>query len=226
MDLNSDHVCVKFGSLQTVVSSAVWNGGIVEARGVLNLKVPKSSETLEDSGTTLSNYCSARKWDGPFVGMMTAASMKSLRTAETREEGLDVFVAATAGLSNPRRAGDRADFRGIETDAPPPGTINIVAVTSAKLEQAALVEAVMIASEAKAAVMHDLGVKSSVSGFTSTGTGTDAIAVACGEGPVRIRYCGKHTLFGEILGRAVAEAVRASVEWDLEYNSYRDESSV
>ena len=60
LDHNSDHVFLKFSSFRTVISSAVWNGGIVQARGILNMKVPKNSAILEAPEITLSKYCSAR----------------------------------------------------------------------------------------------------------------------------------------------------------------------
>jgi adenosylcobinamide hydrolase len=35
-----------------------------------------------------------------------------------------------------------------------------------------------------------------------------------GHGPELISYCGKHVLFGEILGRLVMEAVSSSIAWE------------
>ena len=73
----------------------------------------------------------------------------------------------------------------------------------------------MIVTEAKAAVLRESGIRSPVSNKIATGTGTDAIAVVSGHGPETVRYCGKHVLFGEILGRLVTDALTASVKWYL-----------
>jgi adenosylcobinamide amidohydrolase len=94
------------------------------------------------------------------------------------------------------------------------GTINIIVLVSAALTRPALVESVMLATEAKAAALQALGIKSPISNDTATGTGTDAIAIASGQGPIEIPYCGKHVIFGEVLGRLVNEAVTASVSWE------------
>jgi adenosylcobinamide amidohydrolase len=51
-----------------------------------------------------------------------------------------------------------------------------------------------------------------LTGAPASGTGTDAIAVVNGRGPVKIRYCGKHALFGEMLAKAVIEALTASLD--------------
>jgi adenosylcobinamide amidohydrolase len=117
----------------------------------------------------------------------------------------------TAGVSNARCAGDRADWRAIRTDGNPTGTINTVIVTTAIMSRAAMVESVMLAAEAKTVAMRKLGVRSPVSKTIATGTGTDAIAVVNGSGPESVRYCGKHVIFGEILASAVIEATTESL---------------
>ena len=79
-----------------------------------------------------------------------------------------------------------------------------------------MIETTMIAAEAKAAALQAADVRSPVSGDVATGTGTDALAVACPvSGGRPIQYCGKHVLFGELLGSAVIEAVTASIAWEL-----------
>ena len=79
------------------------------------------------------------------------------------------------------------------------------------MSPAAMVESVMLATEAKTVAMRKLGVRSPVSRTIATGTGTDAIAVAGGSGSGTIRYCGKHVLFGEMLASVVIEAITESL---------------
>jgi len=79
------------------------------------------------------------------------------------------------------------------------------------MSHAAMVESVMLATEAKTVAMRKLGVKSPVSGAIATGTGTDAIAVVNGFGSRSVRYCGKHVLFGEMLASVVIEAITKSL---------------
>ena len=143
--------------------------------------------------------------------MMTSASLESFRQVSRSSQGVKVTAMVTAGVSNARCAGDRADWRTFQTDATPTGTINIIILTTATMTPAAMVESVMLAAEAKTVAMRMLGVKSPVSGAIATGTGTDAIAVVNGAGPETIRYCGKHVLFGEMLASVVIEAITESL---------------
>jgi len=73
------------------------------------------------------------------------------------------------------------------------------------------VETALVATEAKAALLQDLGIRSPVSGAIATGTGTDALAVFAGAGPPTIHYAGKHTLFGEAVARLVLAALADSI---------------
>jgi len=213
------HVHVEFSRPHRVLSSAVLNGGLVEADRILNLKVPKQcSAPLEDPAVTLSRYSSRRNWRGLTVGMMTAASMSSLRTKGESSQGVDITVLVTSGLSNARRAGDRAEFRRMDTDAAGAGTINIVALTNAAMTGAAMAEALMIATEAKVIAVQSLGISSPVSGDLATGTGTDCTAIVCGQASPLIRYCGKHVLFGEILAKLVIETVTSSLRWGIDHD--------
>lgn len=65
----------------------------------------------------------------------------------------------------------------------------------------------MIITEAKAAALQEANIISPVSGLIATGTGTDSHAIVSGFGPAKVRCCGKHVLFGEVLGELVMESV-------------------
>jgi len=218
LDRSPEHVRVVFESPCPVLSSAVFNGGWTTADAVLNLKVPKRPPSpdapLDPPEKTLAGYCIRNGWQGVTVGMMTAASMNSLRIAHERIHAFATAVLVTSGLSNPLRAGDPAPRQTLDTAAAAAGTINTIIVTSAAMTPAAMVEAVMIAAEAKAAALQSSGVRSRVSGAIATGTGTDAVALACGKGIPQLRYCGKHTLFGETLARLVIQATTTSIAWE------------
>ncbi|KKK63524.1 hypothetical protein LCGC14_2993410, partial [marine sediment metagenome] len=198
LDHAQNHIHVEFCTPHQVISSAVLNGGIVQASHLVNLGVPKRLASLEPPEVTLAKYCADAGWSGTIVGMMTAASMDSFRMARESVQNVDVVVLVTSGLSNPRRVGDRAEHRKMATQSEEIGTINIIAMTSTILTGPAMVEALMIVTEAKSAALQEAGIRSPVSNKIATGTGTDAIAVVSGLGPETVRYCGKHVLFGEI----------------------------
>jgi len=213
------HIHVEFSIPHQVMSSAVLNGGLVYADHLVNLKVPKCLAAPSSPQLTLAKYCEDAHWHGNNVGMMTAASMDSFRMAKESAQGIDIIVLVTSGLSNPRRVGDHAEHRIMAAESEDVGTINIIMITSAILTGAAMVEALLIITEAKTAVLQDAGIKSAVSDKIATGTGTDSVAVVSGHGPDTVNYCGKHVLFGEILGRMVTDTVAASIAWDIKNRS-------
>ena len=221
LEHTQNHIHVELSIPHQVVSSAVLNGGMVQANHVVNMKVPKADPCAELPELTLSKYCADFGWSGTAVGMMTAASMESFRMQKRSEQGIEIAVAATSGLSNPRRAGDYAEHRQMAFHCGQVGTINIIVITSASLTGSALVEALLITTEAKSAALLEAGVMSPVSNKPATGTGTDSVAVVSGPGPGDVKYCGKHVLFGELLGRSVIDTVASSIQWAIENRTYR-----
>lgn len=220
LEHTQNHIHIEFSKPHQVMSSAVLNGGFVSADHLVNMKVAKDSSDSDNPNNespelTLSNYCLDAGWQGTSVGMMTAASMKSFRMAKVTEQGVELVVLVTSGLSNARRVGDRAEYRTMAEESKEVGTINIIFLTSAKLTDAASVEAVLVITEAKAAALQDAKIMSPISNKIATGTGTDSVAVVSGHGPEVIKYCGKHVLFGEILGRLVMDTVRSSIAWEI-----------
>lgn len=210
------HVHLAFGTAFNALSCAVLNGGFQEARHIVNLKVDKDACDDENPEVTLKRYGRRQGWQGTTVGMMTAASMNSLRIRHRRIEGIDVMVLITTGLSNARRAGDLAEWRTLQPVCLEHGTINIILLSTARFTPSAMVEAIMIATEAKAAALQNSGIISPVSSTIATGTGTDAIIVASPkDGNRRIEFCGKHTLMGETIGQLAIEAITDSIRWEL-----------
>ena len=208
---NDDHIHVAFSSPQRVMSSAILNGGLVKADHIVNRKVPQDSSSYEAPDRSLRDYANTQGWQGNVVGMMTAASMNSLCIEQACVEGVDIAVLVTTGISNARRAGDKADIRELLALSEKVGTINLILICSARLTDAAMLEAVMVATEGKAAALQDADILSPVSRRLATGTGTDAIAVVSGDGPQEIAFCGKHVLLGEWIGRLVIAAITDSL---------------
>ncbi|QJQ04565.1 hypothetical protein EJG51_000430 [Undibacterium piscinae] len=99
----------------TALSCCVLNGGLQSVRHVLNLKVTEDDTILTEPADTLSAACAEMGLQEPALGMMTAASMNSLRQHTCRFGDLYFSAIVTAGMANARRAGDPADV--IENDA-------------------------------------------------------------------------------------------------------------
>ena len=216
LECTAECIHVELGTPCPTLSSAVLNGGLVDASHILNLNVKnqwiKEDDSNNGPAVMLCEYIQNQGWAGKTVGMMTAADMESFRIARAAEQGVEIFVLATAGLSNARRAGDHAEHRELGRPLYDPGTINLVCLTTARLSRAAMVEAVITTTEAKTLALRKLGIRSPVSNKPATGTGTDAVVIVSGHGQTRISYCGKHVVFGEILANLVMDAVCSSIK--------------
>ena len=142
------------------------------------------------------------------VAMLTSRNLARHHFAEHLAGGVTAQCLATVGLGNAERVGRRvaASPSGL-------GTINLLAVLSAGLSPAALLEALTIAAEARTAAIVE--VEHEIPTGVATGTGTDCIVVAAPTGETDA--AGKHTDIGEALGGAVYDAVsRGAREWTKE----------
>lgn len=142
---------------------------------------------------------------GQAVAMMTSRDVGTWRLEVVTVEGLRAACLATVGLSNAESVGQRLPWHAAEF-----GTINLAVAVEAELTEAAQLEALSIAVEARTAAVMAAGWELATG--TATGTGTDCVALACLPGAGR--YAGKHTAAGEAVGAAVRGAVAAATaDW-------------
>ena len=136
--------------------------------------------------------------------MMTARTLSTFDCVEKARDGVAARAVATVGLGNALAVGD----------APGPmrmGTINVLVQLSHALDEAGLAEALSVATEARTAAVVDGRVPSRRSSELATGTGTDCIVVAAPDAGQTLRWVGKHTVAGALVGAAVREAVGRGV---------------
>lgn len=139
--------------------------------------------------------------------MSTAADMDNLAVVTKAFKPFVVTALVTAGAkTNAQRTGlDEGTY--IEGEEPK-GTINILVLTNARLTDGAMARALITITEAKTAALEDLKVPSSYTkGVQATGTGTDSIMVTTGMTGPKVTYTGGHNRIGELIGKAVYEAV-------------------
>ena len=199
-----------------VLSSAPQGGGLTVASCILNHQVETNSSSNGDHSRRstdpahfLRNLTSRLGIRGRTVGLMTAVPMTQLVTARAASKELWVECFATVGVTNAVRAGEWPRQRSHRGRRDKPGTINLILITNGHLSHAAMVGVVQVATEAKTGVLRDHVVPSCHSGMTATGTGTDAVVIACrlrGHGPSH-QYSGTHTVMGALVGRVVADCV-------------------
>ena len=175
------------------VGTAPLGGGIGVRRWVVNATVPMSYDR-DDPAEHLAELADGLGLDGPGVGLLTGVDVAEVvARADT-----GVRVWATVGLGTPVWAAAPAPA----TPAQRVGTVNIVVYVPARLGEAALVNAVATATEAKAQAIWELG-------LPATGTPTDAVTVLCPADGEPAPYGGPRSTWGAPLARAVHAAVRS-----------------
>jgi adenosylcobinamide amidohydrolase len=181
-----------------MISSGVVGGGIGPREWVLNAQVPASYSRM-DPAAHLAELAVGLGLAGEGVGLLTAASVPDV--VEREDDG--VWAAATVGLRVPTWAAASANPAGHEPlPAWKPGTINIIVSVPIPLRDAAYVNAVITATEAKTQAVLEAG-------FRATGTASDAICVAAPAAGEPADFAGPRSLWGARIARAVYSAVYA-----------------
>ena len=140
---------------------------------------------------------------------MTGADMDHLSIQTRRFKALTVTALVTAGVRSNAMRMSKDVGRYYEPD---PGTINILLLTNCRLTPRAMARAIITATEAKTAALQDLDIRSAYTGrvHQATGTGTDNILVAEGDG-IRIDNAGGHSKMGELMAKAVYHGVKEAI---------------
>ncbi|MEU3465479.1 adenosylcobinamide amidohydrolase [Streptomyces sp. NPDC006733] len=182
-----------------MISSAVLGGGIGERAWVLNAQVAHGYRRV-DPGDHLVEVARGFGAQGNGVGLMTAANVQAYALAG--DNGVETLV--TAGISV-------RGWAAAQVEAVPvlqaPGTINIMVRVPAALTDAALVNAVATATEAKVQALLDAG-------YDCSGTPTDAVCVAARSpqsGDELHAFAGPRSVWGGRLARSVYGAVREAL---------------
>jgi adenosylcobinamide amidohydrolase len=177
------------------LSSALLGGGFAEPEWVLNMQVRPMYDRM-DPVDHLADTAARAGLHGAGVGMMTAAQVEAYTVAEDA----GVHAAVTTGIGLPMWAASPAS--GVEGHQPP-GTINILAVVPATLSDAALVNLIATATEAKVQALLEAG-------YDCSGTPSDAVCVAARAprpgAPVE-PFGGPRSRWGARVARAVHGAV-------------------
>jgi len=203
IDVDAEAVVIRAERPLRAVSSAIVGGGFVQARAIVNLHVPKGFQCADSEGL-LAALARRRAVPTPFVGLLTGAATDKAELATEHLDGLSVSAIVTVGLSNRSAAGRSAQMMWR------PSTINTIVVVDAEPEDAALVNLVITATEAKTLALAEAGISTREGGLV-TGTSTDAVVVAAtGRGP-RCRFGGPVSDLGWLVARAVKSALDAGV---------------
>jgi adenosylcobinamide amidohydrolase len=191
------------------ISSAPLGGGLGLRQWVLNVQVAHAYDGAEP-GSHLEALAAEAGAQGLGVGMMTAVDVRVASTVQGEGIAVDATVgvigaalwAAAPGPSSRLPGAAVAPAPGtIKPGTIKPGTINIVVALPERLSDAALVNAIGTATEAKTQALWDAGVD-------GTGTATDALCLLCPPRGDAHAYGGPRSLWGARLARVVYHAVR------------------
>lgn len=209
-------IVARFAEPQRAVSWAILGGGLTRARTVAWVQIADAdlSPPIDPCELARSRLAAAGIPDA--ITLLTSRDVRTYVDVDARRGDATARCIATVGLGNALRAGDPPG-----TDVKL-GTINVLCHTSVPLADEAMLEALALASEARALAMREADVPSSVSGQPASGTGTDCIVIASPDSADPQRYAGKHTVVGHLIGCTVHAAVRDGAErWKREQEAMR-----
>jgi adenosylcobinamide amidohydrolase len=196
---------VRFDGPHQVLSSALVGGGRRRTRTVAWHEVRDAElGPSTDPEVLFVGRLAERRLSGA-VGLLTSRSLERYVVRERTHGEVSAQVVATVGLGNALRTGDPP---GLDLHV---GTINILCRVSQPLSEEAEIEALSVVAEARTLAVLEASVPSVRSRLPSTGTGTDCVVVASPVGRPKVRYAGKHTEIGHVVGASVADAVRLGV---------------
>lgn len=197
------------------LNSSIWGGGFGIHHTLINRQVLKSYNPINPVDDMRYFLASQSLSPDDTAGMLTAAYVRdvgyhtdSLAWSDQalKSCSLNVCSWVTAGLSNSARAGVTSHVVRLY-----PGTINTIVLIDGSMTDAAMINAVITATEAKAAMLQDLGITTlECPDSIATGTTTDAIIIACTQRGESYQYAGTGTKLGYLIGQTVYEAARIS----------------
>lgn len=209
-ELQHPHIRISLPEPVASISSAIYGGGFVSLDHIVNRYVDKHYD-CSDPVNDMSNFIAVHGYPAETTaGLMTAVKLKYASIREERSEQASILCCTTAGVGNAARAGSsRTTFAAYQ-----PGTINIMLLIDGMMTPACMVNAMLTVTEAKAAALHDLGVKDHETGAVATGTTTDAMVLGISGNAaygVNHHYAGTATDLGGMIGRLVYESVTESI---------------
>ena len=206
-EIEENTLVIRSVSLLKTLSSAVLNGGLREAKAIINQQVPIDYDDTDPEGFLKTIVRNLNLPPENVIGLMTAVDVLNVAVVTQKNQGLTVSAIVTAGVSNPATAGDT-----VIPHIKKSGTINIILLIDGNLTEGCTVNAVKTATEAKSAALRELDIRSGFSGEPASGTTTDAIVVACTKAGEPMKYAGTTTKLGELIGKSVKKAVKEAIE--------------
>jgi len=203
LDITEEALIIQSGEPLLCLSSAVVGGGFQETKTIINMHVDKYYSNPNPTGD-LDLFARRNGISDPFIGLMTAVYTNDVQLVNLIDDQLQISAVITAGLGNAVAVGLDEPYRTQLS----PGTINIILIFNSMLSKSAMVNAVISATEAKTALLQQMGIKTP-GGHQPTGTSTDSVVIACQPSEIEYHYAGPLTTPGWMIGKAVRQAFNA-----------------
>jgi iron complex transport system ATP-binding protein len=206
---SNEMIVVRTSQPFKVLSSALVGAGFRWATTFVNRHVSLDYR-CDCAQEEMKAYLRAHQFDVQWtIGMMTAVQLEDAAYVSLADESFRLFTVVTAGVGN---AVDSANAWRRDDVLLVPGTINILVLIDAHLSEAAYVQAMMTATEAKVKALYDEVVFDPKTNTTATGTSTDSLVIAASQQNKYCEYAGTITPLGKLIGRSVYEATREALK--------------
>ena len=230
--IRQDDILFCFDEPRTVLSSSEYSGGLNKLWGVFNQKLPSGIISDKDlPGGSVAGYFAekTRSLGWPSAsGLLTSARMQCHGHHIAGVGTLAVEAFATGGVEgNAARAGELPQYyENADGFSPLEGTINLFVFLSFALSPGLMTKALITLTEAKSALLAELGVFSTYGDYTATGTGTDGIIIAINDDAPEYHDVGTHSQIGYLLASAAKAAIAQTVCRECYWTAGAQQSAV
>lgn len=231
--LYSQSIVVVFWGKRRVLSTSVYNGGyredleaVFNQDGTSGPPAYRYEMLSDDYWMHLRLTAKQLGLDPNLVsGMSTAAQMENVSIQTLSHNGVTVTAIVTGGIgNNGGRVGDPAEYDELVETETKLGTINIMLLFNVNLPAATMARALVTCTEAKTAALQELMAGSCYSSGIATGSGTDqTMIVAVPDASVTIEDVGKHSKYGELIGKVVKAAVKEALGKQYPYLTVKNQ---
>lgn len=214
-------IIILFNGKKAVLSTGPLNGGYNEKLNSVFIKDenPGSGMACELRAKTYKSHMELIANElgldvNATTGLSTAASMENAAIVTKSHGETSVTAIVTGGVEiNGLRAGDPASYDETKFKKTINGTINIILDINVSLPKETMVKALIVGTEAKSAAILELMAKSNYSCDIATGSGTDGMIIISNiESNIILSDAGGHSKLGELIGIAVKESVKESLD--------------
>lgn len=215
-------ITIDFTAPRKVLSTSLLNGGYQEhlKQAFNHNSTPENGHCMVMKGNTYAEHMTISAAELGYdieavTGMGTAALMENVSICVERFAELTVTAIVTGGVEgNGGRVGDSTEhYLTVDKNLlHKPGTINIMLIIDADLPPGMLARALVTCTEAKTAALQELLAGSLYSTGLATGSGTDqTVVIANPSSSLYFESAGKHSKLGELIGKAVAPALKEAL---------------